>query len=334
MRKIGCLRPAAWFLTLGVFLLTWTAPAAAEKKNLKFGADWAFYGVHAPFFVAQEKGFYEAQGLKVKLSRGFGSAGVLKELVAGTNDLGFGDAGATMLGRSKGHKAKLVGVFYEQAPFLIYTKKNSGITKPKDLEGKRIAMAAADINKTLFKPFAKATGIDESKVTFVIVAPSAKLSTFLSGKADGCGFFVTLDPLMNKVTKKFGGYNRIMYAHHGVDIYSNAIVGMDKFIEANPGSVRGFLQALIKAYQYTFDHPDEATQILLKSQPHLNAKISRETITVLKDLLVMTPVAKKNGLGYMTKEKMKRTRDIVLTAFNTDPNKVSLKDAYTNEFLK
>ena len=140
MRKIGCLRPAAWFLTLGVFLLTWTAPAAAEKKNLKFGADWAFYGVHAPFFVAQEKGFYEAQGLKVKLSRGFGSAGVLKELVAGTNDLGFGDAGATMLGRSKGHKAKLVGVFYEQAPFLIYTKKNSGITKPKDLEGKRIGV--------------------------------------------------------------------------------------------------------------------------------------------------------------------------------------------------
>ncbi len=334
MRKIGCLRPAAWFLTLGVFLLTWTAPAVAEKKNLKFGADWAFYGVHAPFFVAQEKGFYKQQGLKVKMSRGYGSSGVLKELVAGTNDLGFGDAGATMLGRSKGFKAKLVGVMYEQAPFLIYSKKNSGITKPKDLEGKRIAMTAADVNKTLFKPFAKATGVDESKVTWVIVQPSAKLSTFLSGKADGTGFFVTLDPLMNKVTKKFGGYNRIMYSQHGVDIYSNAIVGIDKFIEANPGSVRGFMQALVKSYHFTFDHPEEATRILLKSQPHLNAKISRETIAVLKDVLVMTPAAKKNGIGYMTKEKMKRTRDIVLTAFGKNPCSVRLEDAYTNEFLK
>ena len=62
--------------------------------------------------------------------------------------------------------------------------------------------------------------------------------------------------------------------------------------------------------------------------------ISRETIAVLKDVLVLTPAAKKNGIGYMTKEKMKRTRDIVLTAFGADPSKVPLKDAYTNEFLK
>ena len=321
------------FLVLSVTLLTANF-ASAEKTDLKFGADWSFYGVHAPFFVALEKGFYKERGLKVKMSRGYGSSGVLKELVAGTNDLGFGDAGATMLGRSKGFNAKLVGVMYEQAPFLIYTKKNSGMTKPKDLEGKKIAAAAADVNKTLFPPFAKATGIDESKIEWVIVQPSAKLATFLSGKADAVTFFVTLDPVLNKTTKKFGGYNKIMYSDHGVDIYSNGIVGMDKFIKANPTSVRGFMQALLKSYQFTFDNPEEATRILLNSQPHLNAKISRETIALLKDILVLTPEAKKNGIGYMTKEKMKRTRDIVLTAYGKNPCSVRLEDAYTNEFLK
>ena len=188
------MRKGRWFLTvaamcvLGAFSMLAAQPAGAEKTNLNFGADWAFYGVHAPYFVAQDKGFYKEQGLKVKMSRGYGSSGVLKELVAGTNDLGFGDAGATLLGRAKGHDAIMVGVMYEQAPFLIYTKKNSGLTKPKDLEGKKIASAAADVNKTLFTPFAKATGIDESKIEWVIVQPSHKLSTFLSGKADATVF--------------------------------------------------------------------------------------------------------------------------------------------------
>ena len=98
------MRKGRWFLTvaamcvLGVFSMLAAQPAGAEKTNLNFGADWAFYGVHAPYFVAQDKGFYKEQGLKVKMSRGYGSSGVLKELVAGTNDLGFGDAGATLLG--------------------------------------------------------------------------------------------------------------------------------------------------------------------------------------------------------------------------------------------
>lgn len=334
------MRKGRWFLTvaamcvLGVFSMLAAQPAGAEKTNLNFGADWAFYGVHAPYFVAQDKGFYKEQGLKVKMSRGYGSSGVLKELVAGTNDLGFGDAGATLLGRAKGHDAIMVGVMYEQAPFLIYTKKNSGLTKPKDLEGKKIASAAADVNKTLFTPFAKATGIDESKIEWVIVQPSHKLSTFLSGKADATVFFVTLDPILDKTTKKFGGYNKIMYSDHGVDVYSNAIVGMNKFIQANPTSVRGFMQAILKSYQFTFDNPEEATKILLKAQPHLDEKVSRETIALLKDILVLTPAAKKNGIGYMTEEKMKRTRDIVLTAFGENPSSVKLEDAYTNRFLK
>ena len=55
---------------------------------------------------------------------------------------------------------------------------------------------------------------------------------------------------------------------------------------------------------------------------------------ILRDHLVLTPAAKKHGIGHMTREKMVRTRDTVLSSFGKDPKKVRIEDTYTDKFLK
>jgi hypothetical protein len=41
------------------------ASAAAQTKNVKIMLDWIIQGTHAPFFIAQEKGYYKAEGVTV-----------------------------------------------------------------------------------------------------------------------------------------------------------------------------------------------------------------------------------------------------------------------------
>ena len=321
-------------LVFSILLVPAGLVSGAEKTKLKFAADWAFYGAHTPFFVALEKGYYKDRGLNVTMTRGYGASDSIKRVTSGQADIVFGDTGATILGRTEGAMNKLVAVMYEKAPYLIYTLKKSGLTTPKDLVGKTIAAAAGDINKKLFPVFAKKAGINPCAVKWLTVAPAQKTAVLLAKKVDGATNFITLDPVMNMVTKKLGGYNKIVYANYGVDIYSNGIVVKDEFAAANPKSLRGFVQAVVKAYYYTFDHPDESTKILLKAQPHLNPKLSRETVDILRDHLVLTPAAKKHGIGHMTREKMVRTRDTVLSSFGKDPKKVRIEDTYTDKFLK
>ena len=43
-----------------------TASAArAEVKNVRIMMDWIIQGTHAPFFIAQERGYYKAEGVTV-----------------------------------------------------------------------------------------------------------------------------------------------------------------------------------------------------------------------------------------------------------------------------
>lgn len=184
----------------------------------------------------------------------------------------------------------------------------------------------------LFPAFTRTARIDGKKVKWISVAPSQKIPMLLAGKVDGATFYALLDPVLAMTTAKLGGYNKILYADHGLDFYSNGLATTDGFIEENPGTLRDFVQASVKAYRYTFAHPDEAAKIMAKHQPHLNERFIRATIDAIRGI-ILTPAAKANGIGYMTKEKMRRTRDIILSAYGKK-GQVPLQDIYTNRFLK
>jgi hypothetical protein len=47
---------------------------------------------------------------------------------------------------------------------------------------------------------------------------------------------------------------------------------------------------------------------------------------------LLTPAAKEQGIGYMTEEKMRRTRDILVKYQKLDGD-IPLNTLYTNEFL-
>ena len=67
-----------------------TGQAAAAGEP--FLLDWIIYGKHAPFFTAQDKGFFKKAGLDVAYKRGFGSGDTIKKVGAKAARLGFADA--------------------------------------------------------------------------------------------------------------------------------------------------------------------------------------------------------------------------------------------------
>ena len=59
------IRWAATFLSVSILIgAASVASAAAQTKNVKIMLDWIIQGTHAPFFVALEKGYYKAEGVR------------------------------------------------------------------------------------------------------------------------------------------------------------------------------------------------------------------------------------------------------------------------------
>ncbi len=93
----------------------------------------------APFYMAVENGYYEKEGIKVNFKYGMESD--LVKLV-GTNQIPFmvGSGEEVILGQAQGLPVTYVMRWYRKFPVVVFSLKGSNITKPKDLEGKKVGI--------------------------------------------------------------------------------------------------------------------------------------------------------------------------------------------------
>jgi len=306
-----------------------------ERVHLIFGLDWAIYGRHAPYFVAVEKGFFEEEGLIVEVVRGYGSADTISRVASGAVDIGFADFGSLIRAKAANPDldVKMVAVIYGKAPYTIFTLKSHGISTPKDLEGKTIGGPPGDANRVMFPAFAKLAGIDASKVNWVNIEATAKTQMLLSHQVDAIPEYFMHKAVLEREAAKMGDeVVYFLYADYGLTVYSNGIIVKDGMLKEKPEIVKRFLRALVKAFEYTFEHPDEAVDILLKREPKLDREVARAEIDIVKEL-VMTPEAQEHGIGYMTREKVEDSIKIVFEAFELGQPTVKPEDVYSMEFL-
>ena len=327
-------RVVRWVALVGAFfcLATLNAPKAEAADKVKFTMDWIITGSHAPFFSGLDQGHYRGAGVEPAIERGFGGADSIKKLAAGATDFAFADVGSMVVARSRGALVKALAVVYDRPQYVFYTIKGAGIRTPKDLEGRTIANNVGGVVRDLFPALAAANQVDESKVKWLIVDAAMIFPALLSGQADLAGSFAVNKPILEAKAREQGKeIVGIYFGDWGVDIYSNGILTTDDRITKNPDLVRRFVQASLESIAWTAENPDAAVALLVKHHPAVDVKIGRETLRVALES-TLTPTIREKGLGYMSEEKMTRTRDI-LTKYMKLPATVPVKDLYTLDFL-
>ncbi len=67
---------------------------AAAQTRIKMVLNWKYQGPQAWFFIAQDKGYFKAEGLDVEIDQGEGSAASIIKVASGAYNVGFGDINA------------------------------------------------------------------------------------------------------------------------------------------------------------------------------------------------------------------------------------------------
>ena len=321
-------------LALALAISVPIASRAWGAEKVVFGTDWQLLGQHIPYFVALDKGFYKERGLDVEILRGYGSADAVKRVAAKTVNFSFGDMGALVIARTKGIKVKMVAVVYGRPPYTVLTRAGLGIKSAKDLEGKTMGATAGSSTRKMFPVFAKLAGIDNSKVKWTTASSNVLWNLFMAKQVDGLPTFIVNKPKLSKTAEKSGiKINSLMYSDYGLSIYSNGILAREETIAQKPDLVRNFVHATVKGLDYSFKHPDESAAIFVRYRKEIkDAEVAKRQLLEVKNL-ALTPEAKQNGIGYMGREIVKKTRDIVSDVFKLK-QEVALDDLYTNAFLK
>jgi NitT/TauT family transport system substrate-binding protein len=315
---------AVFAIALGVL----SNQSVVAADNVTFVTDFGFNGRHAYYYVALDKGYYKDAGLDVKIVRGQGSTDAVKQVASGTAQFGFADTSAVVFAKANdGIPVKLVSVIYAKPPHAIYVLKDSGITKPKDLEGRTLADTAFSAMPKMFGAYAKAAGIDASKVTWVVAGSDALPGMLSLGRVDGIGQYTVGEPLLKKAAAP-KDIIQLAYSDAGLDYYGSGLITMDSTLQSNPDMVKRFVAATLRGLKDAMANPKEAGEIMHKYHREVDEGVARDE-TVKVGQLATVPGA---PMGSIDSARLQRTIDIIAGAYSLKST-VKPADIYAPGFV-
>ena len=305
---------------------------AADKINLTL--PWIPEGEVAFMYAARKQGFWSKRGLEVSITRGFGSGEAAKNVGLKRYEYGQADIGAMIKASSAGLPLISVAMVNQRSPLIILSLKGSGITKPKDLEGKRLGGAAAGAANNLWPAFARANDIDVSKVKIVSLQPGLNIQALINKDVDAVG--TVYQSSVPYLLADNLPYDIIFYSAHGLDIYSLTFITPADHLNNASKQVGAFVEGAMEGLRFSYLNPEQTLEDFVEAIPE-SGKTQRDRNITMSSLLIntaegMTEEVRRNGLGWHDEAKVKRTLEISDTYLKL-PNLPPLNAVYTNKFV-
>jgi len=317
---------ACWAFALVALLLMPDRARAMDSVTLI--TDFGYNGRHAYFFVAIEKGYYKDADLDVKVVRGQGSVDAIRQVGANNAIVGFADAGSLVLVRGNDQiPVKLVSIVYAKPPQAVFCREDSGIKQPKDLEGASIANPAGGATVDMFPVYAKAAGLDASKVKWVVAGSDSLPGLLASNRVPCVGQFTVGEPLL-RIQAAPAKLIRFAFADAGVSFYGNGLIATDSTIATKADIVRRFVAATIRGMKDAFANPEEAGRIMNKYHPAIDVAVAEGETKAVAELAQV----KGRELGLIDPARIEETINVINSVFKLKAP-VAVNDVYAPGFV-
>jgi NitT/TauT family transport system substrate-binding protein len=178
----------------------------------------------------------------------------------------------------------------------------------------------------------KAANAENVKINWVAVQPQLFGPMLKRGEVDGTGGFTNSNiPAALELGFTLDDLFVIKYSDFGADMYGLALVTTKKFADENPQTVRGVVKALNQGTKDTIASPERALAVLKASDPMMKLDIEKVRLDIALGL-TNTQHVMKNGLSSVTSEKLQKTIDAMVMAYQL-PVRPDPATVYTDRFL-
>jgi len=326
---------AVCFVGLMAVLTCTGSVHAAEKKHVKISLDWIIQATHAPFFIAQQKGYFKDAGVTVDaIDPGKGATNVAISVASGAYDFGWVDMPSMIKFNSKNPSNPLISVYisFDKSPLAVIANKKAGIRSPADLDGKKMAGGTGGAGHDTIGILLKAAHAENVKINWVPVQPQLYGAMIKRGEVAGTVAFVNSNvPALLSVGMKMKDITVLKYSDYGADMYGLTLATTKKFAEKNPDIVRAVVKGLNHGEKDTIADPKAALALMHKLDPMMKMNIEKVRLDLALGL-TKTPHVVKFGLSTVDPKKLQFTIDSIADAYGIK-DKPAPSDVYTTKFL-
>jgi NitT/TauT family transport system substrate-binding protein len=258
------LNGAALHLMLFMILLLGGC-ASEERSGAKSGAvgtvsvTMEATAVNALIYIAEEKGFFSANGLEMVIDDSHPSgAAATARMLEGGSDISTVAELAIVRYAFERVPALTIGSINMFTHMKLVARKDLGIQRVPDLVGKRVGVPTGTAADFKLGRFFDLHGIDRRKVTIVDVQYPEAVHALMSGTVDAT---VIWQPLVRELMDLLGDDALIFDVLSGQPMYGVLVTTRDWAAE-HPDLVKRFLHSLVQAEEYLIRNEEQARAIV------------------------------------------------------------------------
>jgi putative hydroxymethylpyrimidine transport system substrate-binding protein len=239
--------------------------------------DFAPNAVHAGIYLAQQRGYDDAEGVHLDVRPPGSSTDGIKALLGGQADVAIVDIHDLAIARAKGRD--VVGVMAIVQTPLAAVIAQPAIKRPRDLEGKRAGVTGLPSDDAVLKSIVAGDGGDPAKVRTVTIGFNA-VQSLLARKVDAATAFWNAEGVALKAKRP--GMREFRVDHYGAPSYPELVLATSRETLATNGPVvRATVRALRRGYEAAINDPEVAVTALTDAEPTLKRDLTSAELSAV-----------------------------------------------------
>ncbi|WP_252315333.1 ABC transporter substrate-binding protein [Sinobaca sp. H24] len=277
-----------------------------ELQEVDIMLDWYPNAVHSYLYTAQEKGYFEEEGLDVNIMFPTNPTDPLNLAAAGEVDLGISYQPDVITARTEGIPVVSVAAIVRSPLNHIVYKADSDIERPRDLEGRTVGYPGIPVNEPIVETMVEDDGGQFEEVDLVDIGFELQ-SSLVSDRADAVsGAYINHEvPVLEHAGTSVEYFNPVDY---GVPpFYELVLVTNEETLAVEEEKINAFWTAAEKGYTYMKDHPEESLDILFENEDQENFPLEREVEEESLNILMDKMETEDEAFGSQDRESWEET---------------------------
>ena len=297
------------------------AAHAADKVTIQL--KWVTQAQFAGYYVAQEKGYYKAEGLDVTIKPGGPDISTPQVIAGGGADVIVDWMPSALASREKGVALVNIAQIFNRSGMMLTCRKDSGIRSPSDFRGKTLGVWFYG-NEYPFLSWMSQLGIPtKGGSNGVTVLKQGFNVDPIFQKQAHCVSTMTYNEYWQVVDGGLSPSELVVYKYEdqGVATLEDGLYVLEKNLSnsAFVNKMARFLRASIKGWEFAANNPDTAADIVLENDD-TGAQTEKHQRRMMREInkLIVGFYSKGQGVGYLKPSDYERTVNVLL-ASDSDP---------------
>jgi NitT/TauT family transport system substrate-binding protein len=311
-------------------VVTATPDGSIEPVDLVVGLGYIPSVQFAPFYLAQQQGYYEEAGLTVEFQNRI-DPDLITLVGQGTIDIGLGDGTSVIPAVSQGIPVRYVATVYGKFPSIVFAKETAGIRTAADLAGKRLGTPGRfGSGWVMLQALLQSAGLTEDDLEIVEYPDFGQGAAVGAGAVDAATGFANNEPVQLELS---GTPASVLRVDDVVPLPGPGLIAGVGTLEEKSDAVQAFVVASLRAMEEIRDNPEAGLEAAIAAVPELGT--DRETQAAILAATIDAwegTLQAERGLGAVDRDGWEASIEF-LEDQGLVPNPITIEDLLRDDLL-